>query len=378
MKVFDGTQSESTHAPPAPVGLDDGDLGVELRGDQRRLVPGRPATDDHDPAHDARDLQCSRRRFVPQTCRHAPSYSPPPAGAGYRHRRASLRRVRLEPGPGPHAGLLPAFADGRHRLAGRLAADLRRRGPPRLGGRGHHDRRVARRPGLRRALRRAPAGRAAARRGRGRRPRARTSKLHLRVATLDGEVTAWVYVFDGYEGGLPTAWYLSEIANAARRPARPTTTSPSCARPPAPRRLRDRRPASRPPVAPTRSGRHATVGARQMAAYTSSYMSTAHSRSPTDGRAGAARSGWPGRPRGRRWPALRRVGGERRCSSAAPTPRRRYSAAARPGSSPSPRCRSSAWSDDCRTPAGSRRPRPTNHSSQAMLGWPPAGARQSS
>ena len=45
---------------------------------------------------------------------------------GYRHRRASLRRVRLEPRPRPHAGLLPALADGRHRVARRLAPDLRR------------------------------------------------------------------------------------------------------------------------------------------------------------------------------------------------------------------------------------------------------------
>jgi gamma-glutamylcyclotransferase (GGCT)/AIG2-like uncharacterized protein YtfP len=46
-------------------------------------------------------------------------------------------------------------------------------------------------------------------------------KLHLRVATLDGEVTAWVYVFTGYEGGLPTEWYLSEIAGAARKAGAP-------------------------------------------------------------------------------------------------------------------------------------------------------------
>ena len=31
-------------------------------------------------------------------------------------------------------------------------------------------------------------------------------KLHVRVITLDGEVTSWVYVFAGYQGGLPTAW----------------------------------------------------------------------------------------------------------------------------------------------------------------------------
>jgi gamma-glutamylcyclotransferase (GGCT)/AIG2-like uncharacterized protein YtfP len=46
-------------------------------------------------------------------------------------------------------------------------------------------------------------------------------KLHLRVATLDGECPAWVYVFNGYEGGLPTAWYLAEIANAAEKAGAP-------------------------------------------------------------------------------------------------------------------------------------------------------------
>jgi gamma-glutamylcyclotransferase (GGCT)/AIG2-like uncharacterized protein YtfP len=46
-------------------------------------------------------------------------------------------------------------------------------------------------------------------------------KLHVRVMTLDGDVTAWVYVFAGYEGGLPTAWYLSEIVAAARKAGAP-------------------------------------------------------------------------------------------------------------------------------------------------------------
>jgi len=46
-------------------------------------------------------------------------------------------------------------------------------------------------------------------------------KLHLRVATLDGEVTAWVYVFTGYEGGLPTTWYLSELVHAAEAAGAP-------------------------------------------------------------------------------------------------------------------------------------------------------------
>jgi gamma-glutamylcyclotransferase (GGCT)/AIG2-like uncharacterized protein YtfP len=46
-------------------------------------------------------------------------------------------------------------------------------------------------------------------------------KLHLRVVTLEGEFTAWVYVFNGYEGGLPTAWYVAEIANAAEKAGAP-------------------------------------------------------------------------------------------------------------------------------------------------------------
>ncbi|MEJ7630588.1 MAG: gamma-glutamylcyclotransferase [Nocardioidaceae bacterium] len=40
-------------------------------------------------------------------------------------------------------------------------------------------------------------------------------KLHVRVQTLDGEQLAWVYVLDAYEGGLPSASYLSVISEAA-------------------------------------------------------------------------------------------------------------------------------------------------------------------
>jgi hypothetical protein len=46
-------------------------------------------------------------------------------------------------------------------------------------------------------------------------------KIHIRAITLDGEVTAWLSVFAGYEGGLPTAWYLSEISSAARKAGAP-------------------------------------------------------------------------------------------------------------------------------------------------------------
>lgn len=41
------------------------------------------------------------------------------------------------------------------------------------------------------------------------------TKIRVRVSTLDGEVTAWIYVLDAYEGGLPTARYLAMMADAA-------------------------------------------------------------------------------------------------------------------------------------------------------------------
>lgn len=40
-------------------------------------------------------------------------------------------------------------------------------------------------------------------------------KIKVRVATLDGDVLAWVYVLDAWEGGLPSAQYLGLIADAA-------------------------------------------------------------------------------------------------------------------------------------------------------------------
>lgn len=46
-------------------------------------------------------------------------------------------------------------------------------------------------------------------------------KIRLRVHTLDGEPLAWVYVLDGYEGGLPSAWYLGAIAEAAQHAGAP-------------------------------------------------------------------------------------------------------------------------------------------------------------
>jgi gamma-glutamylcyclotransferase (GGCT)/AIG2-like uncharacterized protein YtfP len=39
-------------------------------------------------------------------------------------------------------------------------------------------------------------------------------KIRVRVSTLEGDATAWLYVFDAYEGGLPTAAYLGMLADA--------------------------------------------------------------------------------------------------------------------------------------------------------------------
>ena len=42
-----------------------------------------------------------------------------------------------------------------------------------------------------------------------------SSKIHVRVETLDGGERAWVHVLDAYEGGLPSARYLFRLADAA-------------------------------------------------------------------------------------------------------------------------------------------------------------------
>ena len=47
-------------------------------------------------------------------------------------------------------------------------------------------------------------------------------KTHVRVSTLNGEVLAWAYVLDAYEGGLPSARYLGVIADAAEAAGAPS------------------------------------------------------------------------------------------------------------------------------------------------------------
>jgi gamma-glutamylcyclotransferase (GGCT)/AIG2-like uncharacterized protein YtfP len=41
------------------------------------------------------------------------------------------------------------------------------------------------------------------------------NKIRLQVHTLEGTQVAWLYVLDGYEGGLPSARYLGVMADAA-------------------------------------------------------------------------------------------------------------------------------------------------------------------
>ena len=47
------------------------------------------------------------------------------------------------------------------------------------------------------------------------------SKVRVRVATWDGDVLAWLYVLNDYEGGLPSARYLGIMADAAEAAGAP-------------------------------------------------------------------------------------------------------------------------------------------------------------
>ena len=46
-------------------------------------------------------------------------------------------------------------------------------------------------------------------------------KVRVRVATLDGEQTAWVYVLNDFEGGIPSAMTLGILADAAEAAGAP-------------------------------------------------------------------------------------------------------------------------------------------------------------
>jgi gamma-glutamylcyclotransferase (GGCT)/AIG2-like uncharacterized protein YtfP len=46
-------------------------------------------------------------------------------------------------------------------------------------------------------------------------------KVKVRVATLDGELTAWVYVLNDFEGGIPSARTVGILADAAEAAGAP-------------------------------------------------------------------------------------------------------------------------------------------------------------
>jgi len=48
-------------------------------------------------------------------------------------------------------------------------------------------------------------------------------KSKVRVSTPDGDVLAWLYVLNDYEGGLPSAHYLGIIADAAEAAGAPAS-----------------------------------------------------------------------------------------------------------------------------------------------------------
>src|SRR5262245_53753698 len=126
MKVLDGTQSDSTHAPPAPSSSMTVTSASSCAATSAASYPAGPP-----PMITTRPMLgpprlITDRRILP----HGPG--------DYRHRRAPLRRVRLKSRPRSHAGGLPALATGRHRLARGLAADLRRGGSAGVRGRRLH------------------------------------------------------------------------------------------------------------------------------------------------------------------------------------------------------------------------------------------------
>jgi gamma-glutamylcyclotransferase (GGCT)/AIG2-like uncharacterized protein YtfP len=46
-------------------------------------------------------------------------------------------------------------------------------------------------------------------------------KVKVRVATMEGDQLAWVYLLDSFEGGLPSARYLGVLADAAEKAGAP-------------------------------------------------------------------------------------------------------------------------------------------------------------
>ena len=236
MKVLDGTQSKSTHAPPAPSASTIVTSASELCGHERGLVPGRPASDDHDAAHGFPHLRLddygpSHSPLRPERLSSSPCASTP-----------RTARISTQVGCGPICPHSPLVGTGwlecwRLTFGGEdllgyegavstIVEDLNERVFVAL-----YDVHPADESQLD-DLEGVTAG--------------AYRKLHVRVATLDGEVTAWVYVFDGLRGrAAHRVVPLRDRQRGGRWPALRTTTSPRCATGP------PRRPAPEPSGAVT-------------------------------------------------------------------------------------------------------------------------------
>ena len=209
ISVLDGTQSVRTHEPPMPSRSTSDDLAAELGGDQRRLVAARPASDDH---------RCASRPHSWRT--------------GVRSAAAAMALyAAYGSNLDPHqmADRAPHSPPRGHRLAGRLAAELRRRGP-RLGGLDRDPGRVPVGPGLRDALRPHRPGRGGPRPWEGA-DLGLYRKLRVRVQTMEG-VAAGLGLRARRVRGRAALGALPRRSSPTprRSPARPPTTWPTSGR----------------------------------------------------------------------------------------------------------------------------------------------------
>ena len=234
MRVLEGTQSVSTLAPPMPSRSIDGDLRTELRGDQRGLVAGRSAADDDDAGHGSFPgaVRTVAGPFSPVPSGRAPPSSGRPRPLVSLGRDGPLRRLRVEHGPRADAAPLPVVPAHRHRAGS--AAGGSPSAPRSTAGRARWPPSCPTSPS---SCTRACSSRSttsprptSGRSTPGRAPTpGSTGGCTCGCTRSAGDVVAYVYVLDAFEGGLPSARYLGALADAAEAAGAPTTTSPSSA-----------------------------------------------------------------------------------------------------------------------------------------------------
>ena len=154
ISVFDGTQSLSTHAPPRPSRSTTVTSAPTCAATRAASYPPGPPPRMTTFARGWLTLPlCSLPHRLPHASRfHGGSRPRPAAHARTLRARGAVCRVRQQHEPGADGRTLPALAPAGHRLAGGVAAHLRRRGH-RLGRRARHRGRGRRRARVRRALR---------------------------------------------------------------------------------------------------------------------------------------------------------------------------------------------------------------------------------